>query len=149
MTTENGFQSRNACPAVRRSMRNGRGTTAGTRRPPADSAFRLLRSRHSRVCAHDWRVRSSIGRLVMSTRERICALEMRRGGLLLTTLRTAEGVRHVRELDAPNLPPADSRMLDIAGKLIEQQAGDFDPSEFKQRYEDALRALIQQKAKGR
>ncbi len=85
----------------------------------------------------------------MSTRERICALEMRRGGLLLTTLRTAEGVRHVRELDAPNLPPADSRMLDIAGKLIEQQAGDFDPSEFKQRYEDALRALIQQKAKGR
>ena len=40
-------------------------------------------------------------------------------------------------------------MLDIAGKIIEQQAGDFDASEFKDRYEDAWRALIQQKAKGR
>lgn len=40
-------------------------------------------------------------------------------------------------------------MLDIAGKIIEQQAGDFDPSEFKDRYEDALRPLIQQKAQGR
>jgi DNA end-binding protein Ku len=91
----------------------------------------------------------AIGRLVMSTRERICALEIEEGGLLLTTLRTAEEVRHVRELDAPDLPKADPRMLDIAGKIIEQQAGDFDPSEFKDRYEDAVRALIQQKAKGR
>ena len=91
----------------------------------------------------------AIGRLVMSTRERICALEIEEGGLLLTTLRTTEEVRQVRELDAPDLPKADPRMLDIAGKIIEQQAGDFDPSEFKDRYEDALRALIQQKAKGR
>ena len=91
----------------------------------------------------------AIGRLVMSTRERICALEIEEGGLLLTTLRTAEEVRRPRELDAPDLPKPDSRMLDIAGKIIEQQAGDFDPSEFKDRYEDALRALIQQKSKGR
>ena len=88
----------------------------------------------------------AIGRLVMSTRERVCALEIEEGGLLLTTLRTADDAR---ELDAPDLPKPDPRMLDIAEKIIEQQAGDFDPSEFKDRYEDALRALIQQKAKGR
>jgi DNA end-binding protein Ku len=46
----------------------------------------------------------AIGRLVMSTRERICALEIEEGGLLLTTLRTAEEVRDVRELEGPDLP---------------------------------------------
>ena len=35
----------------------------------------------------------AIGRLVMSTRERICAIEIEEGGLVLTTLRTAEEVR--------------------------------------------------------
>ena len=91
----------------------------------------------------------ALGRLVMSTRERICAIEVEEGGLLLTTLRTAEEVREAGELEAPDLPKPDPRMLDIAGKIIEQQAGEFDPSEFKDRYEDALRALIQQKMKGR
>ena len=75
----------------------------------------------------------AIGRLVMSTRECICALEIEEGGLLLTTLRPAEEVRDARELDAPDLPKPDARMLDIAEKIIEQQAGDFDPSEFKHR----------------
>jgi len=36
----------------------------------------------------------------------------------------------------------------IAEKIIEQQEGPFDPSQFKDRYEDALRALIKQKEKG-
>jgi DNA end-binding protein Ku len=91
----------------------------------------------------------AIRRLVMSTRERICALEIEESGLLLTTLRTAEEVRDACELEATDLPKPDPRMLDIAEKISEQQAGDFDPSEFKDRYEDALRALIQQKSKGR
>ena len=39
-------------------------------------------------------------------------------------------------------------MLQIAEKIVEQQSGDFDPSEFRDRYEDALRALIDEKRKG-
>ena len=91
----------------------------------------------------------AIGRLVMSTRERICAIEIEEGGLVLTTLRTAEEVRGVEELAAPDLPRPDPRMLQIAEKIIEQQSGDFDPSEFQDRYEDALRALIEDKKKGK
>jgi DNA end-binding protein Ku len=37
----------------------------------------------------------------------------------------------------------------IAEKIVEQQSGDFDPSEFRDRYEDALRALIEDKRKGK
>jgi DNA end-binding protein Ku len=90
----------------------------------------------------------AIGRLVMNTRERICGIELEEGGLRLTTLRTAEEVRDLRELAAPPLPKPDAQMLAIAEKIVEQQAGDFDPAEFVDRYEDALRDLIEEKKKG-
>jgi DNA end-binding protein Ku len=90
----------------------------------------------------------AIGHLVMSTRERICGIELEEGGLRLTTLRTAEEVRDLTELAAPPLPKPDAQMLAIAEKIVEQQAGDFDPAEFVDRYEDALRELIEEKKKG-
>jgi DNA end-binding protein Ku len=91
----------------------------------------------------------AIGRLVMSTRERICAIEIEEGGLVLTTLRTAEEVRSLDEVGSPDLPKPDPQMLQIAEKIVEQQSGDFDPDEFHDRYEDALKALIEQKRKGK
>ena len=46
------------------------------------------------------------------------------------------------------MPKPDRRMLEIAGKIIEQQEGKFDPMTFKDRYEDAVRDLIARKKKG-
>jgi DNA end-binding protein Ku len=57
-------------------------------------------------------------------------------------------VRAIDDVGPTELPKADPRMLDIARKIIEQQAGKFDPTEFTDRYEDALRALIEEKRKG-
>src|SRR6478672_3569750 len=91
----------------------------------------------------------AIGRLVMSTRERICGIEIEDKGLRLTTLRTAEEVRDMAEMAGPALPKPDLQMLAIAEKIVEQQAGEFDPAEFVDRYEDALRAMIDDKKKGR
>jgi DNA end-binding protein Ku len=68
---------------------------------------------------------------------------------VLTTLRTAEEVRSLDEVARPDLPKPDAAMLQIAEKIVEQQSGDFDPSEFRDRYEDALRALIEDKRKGK
>lgn len=91
----------------------------------------------------------AIGRLVMSTRERVCAIEIEEDGLVLTTLRTAEEVRTLDEIGHPDLPKPNAQMLDIAEKIVAQQSGDFDPTEFTDRYEDALRALIEEKKKGK
>src|SRR6185437_13107596 len=44
----------------------------------------------------------ALGRLVMSTRERICAIEIEESGMLMTTLRTAEEVRDVAQM--PDVP---------------------------------------------
>jgi DNA end-binding protein Ku len=90
----------------------------------------------------------ALGRLVMSTRERICAIEIDENGMLMTTLRTAEEVRDVAQMPDVPLPKPDAQMLAIAEKIVDQQAGEFDPSEFVDRYEDALRELIEEKKKG-
>ena len=91
----------------------------------------------------------AIGRLVLSSRERICAIEIEEGGLVLNTLRTASEVRAIDEIGSPDLPKPDPQMLQIAEKIVEQQSGEFDPAEFQDRYEDALRALVEQKRKGK
>jgi DNA end-binding protein Ku len=43
------------------------------------------------------------------------------------------------------LPRPEPQMLAIAEKIVEQKAGDFDPSEFVDRYEDTLHAMIEDK----
>lgn len=88
----------------------------------------------------------ALGRVVMHTRERLIALEPRGKGIMATTLRVADEVRSAEEVfDGVPDVTADPGMIAIAEKIIEQQHGDFDPSTFKDRYEDALRALIAEK----
>lgn len=90
----------------------------------------------------------ALGRVVMHQRERICALEPRDNGILLTTLRTHDEIRATSEVFDRSLPRPESRMLQIAEKIIEQQDAKFDPTRFTDRYEDALRELIAKKKKG-
>lgn len=91
----------------------------------------------------------ALGRVVMHTRERICALEPRDTGILLTTLRSHDEIRSSSEIFDRHLPKPGRGMLDIAEKIIEQQQAKFDPTAFKDRYEDALRELIARKKKGK
>lgn len=93
--------------------------------------------------------RVGIGRLVLNTRERMCALEPRGNCILLTTLRTHEDIVDASEVGGEaKLPKPDRNMLEIAEKIIDQQEGKFDPATFKDRYEDAVRGLIARKQKG-
>lgn len=90
-----------------------------------------------------------IGKLVLNMRERICAIEPRDNRILLTTLRTHEDIVEVSDVGGiDTLPKPDRSMLEIAEKIVEQQVGDFDPSTFTDRYEDAVRDLIARKKKG-
>jgi DNA end-binding protein Ku len=91
----------------------------------------------------------AIGRIVIATRERILALEPRGKGILAYSLRSDAEVRKPDEIFggiAAAKPDAD--MVAIALKIIEQRAKPFDPSQFVDRYEEALKALIAQKKKG-
>lgn len=91
----------------------------------------------------------ALGRLVMSQRERLVALEPRGKGILATTLRSHDEVRDMRSYfaDIPNVR-LDKEMVAVAKKIMTQKEARFDPKTFEDRYEDALRALIKRKRKG-
>jgi DNA end-binding protein Ku len=84
----------------------------------------------------------------MHQRERLCALEPRDSGILLTTLRSYDEIRDAAAVFGQHLPKPDRQMLEIAEKIVEQQKARFDPKKFEDRYEDALRELIARKKKG-
>lgn len=91
----------------------------------------------------------ALGRIVMATRERILALEPRGSGILAYTVRSDAEVRKADEIfSSISDVPVDPGMISIAQKIIEQQEGPFDPSRFVDRYEEALKALIEDKKKG-
>ena len=91
----------------------------------------------------------ALGRVVIGTRERILALEPRGKGILAYTIRTDAEVRKPDEIFAGiNDKAADPEMISIAEKIIEQKEGPFDPGQFVDRYEEALKALIDDKKKG-
>jgi DNA end-binding protein Ku len=91
----------------------------------------------------------ALGRVVMHQRERMLAMEARDRGIIAYTLRTYDEVKKPETLfdDIPEVK-TDKGMIDIASRIIEQQEGDFDPTAFKDRYEEALRELIKEKEKG-
>ncbi len=89
----------------------------------------------------------ALGRVVMGGRERIVAIEPRHGGLLLSTMHAKDEVRSDADVfDGLGSVKADPQMVEIALAIIGKQEGAFDPTEFHDRYTEALRELVEQKA---
>jgi DNA end-binding protein Ku len=88
-----------------------------------------------------------IGTITLSRRERMVMVEPRGAGLVLITLRAAEEVRVADFEDVAG--EVDAEAVGIAEMIIKRRAGEFDPSTFRDRYQDALRALVEAKLNGR
>lgn len=89
---------------------------------------------------------AGLGRLTLSRRERLVIVEPRGAGMALITLRAAEEVRPA-EFGTSDTE-IDPEAVAIARMIIERRAGHFDPSTFRDRYQDALRELIEAKMRG-
>jgi len=91
----------------------------------------------------------ALGSLVLRGRERQLALEVLGHGLVAYTLRGRAEVRDAGDyFDDIPAAIADKDMVEIATRIIAQKAGDFDPARFKDRYDDALREMVESKKKG-
>src|SRR5262249_46095661 len=93
--------------------------------------------------------RVALGRIVLANREHVIAIEPMDKGLLGTTLRYPYELREAKPFfsDVPSLRvPRDT--VKLAEHILDSKAGHFDPSEFKDEYEAALKRLVQRKAKG-
>ncbi|MGZ2412782.1 DNA end-binding protein Ku [Sphingomonas sp. F9_3S_D5_B_2] len=91
-----------------------------------------------------------VGQLAMRGQEYVVAIKPCGRGMLLETLRYADEVNkaqsYFREI-GDEKPDAD--LLDMASMLIERKTGKFDPSEFHNRYVDALHELIEEKKRAK
>ena len=91
----------------------------------------------------------AIGRVVLTNREHIIALEPFDKGLMGTLLRYPYEVRDAAEyFDDIQDVKVTKDMLDLARHIVQQKTADFDPTKFDDRYESALLELINQKRAG-
>ena len=91
----------------------------------------------------------ALGRVVLAKRERVMALEPYDRGLIGTTLRYPYEVRDGRDYfaDIPELTPA-PELLRLAEYILDSKLAAFDPSAFRDRYEEALVAHLKAKQAG-
>jgi len=91
----------------------------------------------------------AIGRVVLTTREHIIALEPLGKGLVGTLLRYPYEVRNEAEyFDEIEDVKLTKDMLDLARHIVNSKASDFDPDKFEDNYETALIDLINKKRNG-
>jgi len=94
--------------------------------------------------------RVALARIVLTNREHVIAIEPLGKGLLGTTLRYPYELREESEYfgDIKN-PKVTKDMVELAGHILATKAAHFDPSKFKDEYEDALKSLVKRKASGK
>ena len=111
--------------------------------PGAERAYGLLLAALQRAG------RVGVGRFVMRTREYLAAVRPMDGVLGLETLFFFDEVRRALDVLPYGVPaPTAERELNVAMKLIDVMAGDWDPREYTDTYRDRVMELIRQKAEG-
>ena len=91
----------------------------------------------------------AIGRVVLTNREHIIALEPLGKGLMGTLLRYPYEVRSEKEyFDDIQDVKVTKDMLDLAKHIVEKKSGSFEPEAFEDHYESALIDLINKKRSG-
>ncbi|HEY3700671.1 MAG TPA: Ku protein [Acidimicrobiales bacterium] len=95
--------------------------------------------------------RVGIGRVVLRTKQYLCAVRPLGDALVLTTMNFADEVSPATELDGLPGPGAEpsSREMKVAKQLIDSLTAKFEPDKYHDSYREAVLALIEAKAQGR
>jgi DNA end-binding protein Ku len=92
-----------------------------------------------------------LGQMALRGQEYLVAIKPFERGLLLETLRYADEIRASDELfdDLPGDEDLDIDKVELAKELIDRKTSPFDPAAFHDQYNDALRALVEEKMTNR
>jgi DNA end-binding protein Ku len=91
----------------------------------------------------------ALGRVVLTSREHIIALEPRGKGIMGTLLRYPYEVRNEDEyFDDIPAGKVTKDMLDLAKHIVQTKSGHFQPEKFEDHYEEALKELLAKKQAG-
>ncbi len=89
-----------------------------------------------------------VGRVVLRDRENVLLLTSQDNGLLLYRLRYPQEVRSIKDVPQLNGVTTTKEELKLARTLVDSMTTEFARLELRDRYKDAVRALIQAKIKG-
>jgi DNA end-binding protein Ku len=91
----------------------------------------------------------ALGRVVLTSREHVIALEPRGKGIMGTLLRYPYEVRNEDEyFDDIPASKVTKDMLDLAKHIVQTKSGHFKPEKFEDHYEEALKELLAKKQAG-
>jgi Ku protein len=94
--------------------------------------------------------RVALARIVLTNREHMMTIEPFGKGLIGTTLRYPYELRDAEEyFDDIKSPRISKDMVELASHILDSKAAHFDPSKFKDEYENALKKLVKRKAAGK
>jgi DNA end-binding protein Ku len=93
---------------------------------------------------------SAVCKVVIKDREALAAIDPFENTMMLSTLHWPDEIRSTKDLDlpedVPEFKPAERKM---AEQLVAAMTGDFDASQYKDEYREALMELIEAKVEGR
>ena len=90
--------------------------------------------------------RVALGHVRIDDQDRPAMIEPHRAGLMMSTLRTQDELVPADFVERPE-SEIPSEMIEIAEAIIGRRAGNFDAKTLRDRYQDELRQLVEQKAK--
>ncbi len=105
-----------------------------------EKAFELLRAA---LMAEQ---KIAVGKTVMGTKDTLMAIIPREDGILISTMFYADDIRELQK--QYNKPGISDQELNMAKVLINSMDTPFDPSKYKDEYQEKLRGLIETKISG-
>jgi DNA end-binding protein Ku len=95
--------------------------------------------------------RAAVGRFVMRTKEYLAIVRAQDRALMLSTMLFADEVRDTKDIEAATQKShkPSAQQLRAAVAVIEELSGDWEPSEWKDRYRRRLQDVVSRKRKGK
>lgn len=109
----------------------------------ADKAYVLLRE------ALQKSKKVGVAKFVLHNREHLGIIKPYNQLIVLNQLRYESEIREFKELHLPSKEEVSSKEIAMAIKLIDQLTAHFNPEDFQDTYTDELKAIIDEKAKGK
>jgi DNA end-binding protein Ku len=109
--------------------------------PGSEKAFELLRE------ALMSEKKIAVGKTVLGAKDTLMAIIPREDGMLISTMHYQDDIKGLPK--TYNTPDVAKQELDMAKMLINSMDTPFDPSQYKDEYQEKLRGLIETKIAGR
>jgi len=92
--------------------------------------------------------RVAIARMVLRTKQHLCAVRPMDQGLVLSTMQYADEIVPLSDIQAPTRASPNERELKLAEQLVDALTAPFEPEKYEDEYRNKVLELVEKKAKG-